>query len=521
MIQRIAWAEELAQEHRHQRELLATLHGQLGTFAEECAAALTALDALVDLGAVAGLLDVARTGSRNAALARDIARRLPGLARTDALRDEQLSGYYTRLGGQSDLSTAMVHQTGELLRADPLRADGMLLKAIIDAAGARLVIKGVVGPASVTALNALKPLAHWAPALARLGEGDGSRGKLVAAAREDLTAILESIATAAEEPIAADSIAVTVSLQDTVEHVENAARAIAEGQLEEAIAEGRLKLGTDLDELRALGQQTSHAEHTSRAERHIEHSALVAQAREELAKAEKIRRTLGLILPHVRVTARALATIEKSRRVEGRLDAPSAAGVEAARMSLLLAAAAAFEASLPESRHPVIPPRPLPTRRLVGAALVLAAAAVAIAVSLIGGFGNKAAAANMILAVTPFTEIVPPPPILSPIRSEFLPQQKATFYSISVRAIGLGKATYVWRLTPPKDNQSCNKFSSVVGAPDHAIWHHAISDGCAHTGSHHVGIVTLVVTTRSWSCAASFVGTLTATSEPPEACTRI
>ena len=101
----------------------------------------------------------------------------------------------------------MIHQTAQLLRADPQPADGMLLRAIIDGAGARSVIEHVVGPASAAALDALKPIAHWAPALARLGEGDGSRGKLVAAARKDLTAVLELAAASTEEAIAADSIA--------------------------------------------------------------------------------------------------------------------------------------------------------------------------------------------------------------------------------------------------------------------------------------------------------------------------
>lgn len=37
-----AWAEALAEEHGHQQELLATLRNELGTFARECASALTA-----------------------------------------------------------------------------------------------------------------------------------------------------------------------------------------------------------------------------------------------------------------------------------------------------------------------------------------------------------------------------------------------------------------------------------------------------------------------------------------------
>ena len=66
----LAWAEALAEEHDHQRELLATLHGELAAFAGECAAALTALDALVNLGPVAALLDDTKTGAQMRPLGR-------------------------------------------------------------------------------------------------------------------------------------------------------------------------------------------------------------------------------------------------------------------------------------------------------------------------------------------------------------------------------------------------------------------------------------------------------------------
>jgi len=51
-----AWAEALAEEHAHQQELLATLRDELGTFARECAAALTALDTYAGLTGVADVL---------------------------------------------------------------------------------------------------------------------------------------------------------------------------------------------------------------------------------------------------------------------------------------------------------------------------------------------------------------------------------------------------------------------------------------------------------------------------------
>jgi len=45
-----SWDEALATEQTHQRELLATLRGELGSFARECADALTALDDFVGGG---------------------------------------------------------------------------------------------------------------------------------------------------------------------------------------------------------------------------------------------------------------------------------------------------------------------------------------------------------------------------------------------------------------------------------------------------------------------------------------
>ena len=75
---RAAWAEAVAKEHEHEHGLLSTLSAELVTFATECGAALAALDAIIELDGVARLLDVAEIGSRNTALARDIAHRLPG-----------------------------------------------------------------------------------------------------------------------------------------------------------------------------------------------------------------------------------------------------------------------------------------------------------------------------------------------------------------------------------------------------------------------------------------------------------
>jgi hypothetical protein len=519
----LAWAEALAQEHRHQRELLAALRGELGTFAGECAAALTALDALVDLGGVAGLLDIAKAGRQNATLLHEVGRRLPGLSRADTHRNDEASAFYTGFDqggvGQQDL----VHQAGELLKAEPARSDRELLNAIVDAAGVRSVIEQVVGPAAVAALGALAPLARWAPSFARLGAGEGGREELVPAARKDLTTVLHSTAAGAGDAIAGETIALRDSLRETVEHVEHAARIVAKGRLEKAIAEARRQLEADLDELRAVHEQAEHAPHAWHSARRTEHSGLVEEVREKLEKVESLRRALGLILPHLQLTARALATVEKLRSVEGQLDPSSAAGLDAARMSLLLAAAEAWEASLPESRHAVIAARPpLPMRWLVAAALVLAAAAVAIAVTLTGG-SKKTDAPNTILNVTPATG-VPPAPKLTRISSTFNPAQRATYYSVGANASRQGKLIYTWHLSPPKYNPTCDKFGSVFGSPNRAVWHHSGTDGCSHiglTGNQHTGTVTVTITTRYWQCTTSFFGTLTANGGPPKACTRV
>ena len=231
--------------------------------------------------------------------------------------------------------------------------------------------------------------------------------------------------------------------------------------------------------------------------------------REKLEKLEKIRRVLGLILPHLQLSARALGAVEKARSIDGRIDARLAAGVDAVRMSLLLTAGEVANACLPESRHAIRPRRPLPRRGLI----VAAAAAVCSR----GGRGRprpspagsgKSPAPNTILNVTP-RQAVPAPPSVSPLHSTFNPAHKATFYSIKVAAAHQGKLIYSWHLAPPKGNASCNKFGSIFGSPNRAVWHHAATDGCTHLGVQHLGTVTVTIRSRYWQCTASFFGTLT------------
>src|SRR3954463_2335578 len=101
-----AWAEALADEHAHQRELLATLREDLGGFAKECASALGSLEAFVGLGEVASAIAAARTGYRHAALAHDLAARL-------SHDDEETVRVYDHLGS-GDVPPPLVRHAGEL-----------------------------------------------------------------------------------------------------------------------------------------------------------------------------------------------------------------------------------------------------------------------------------------------------------------------------------------------------------------------------------------------------------------------
>jgi hypothetical protein len=513
----LAWAEALAQEHSHQGELLATLHSELSAFAAESANALTALEALVSLGPVAALLDSTKTTAHSVALVRDVTRRLPALARS-APHDEALSGFYTHLGDRrasgGDLSPAVVHQAGELLRTVPDRADAVFLNAIVDAAGDRAMIRHALGPAAVTALSAIAPIAHWSPSLATIG-GDGT----AATVRDDLATVLHATADAADVTLDEDSAEVADSLRYTVQFLRDASHAISRSSLEGALAAAREQLNADLDELRAIYTGAQHAAGAWRNDRQVEHAELVAEVHEKLDKVEKILGALARALPQLQLAARALTTVEKARDVNERIDARFAAGVDAVRMSLLLTVNDVAAACLPESRHAVRQARPLPKRWLLGAAAVLAVAGAAIAITLIGNGSGKTTAPNTILNVVPQLG-TPSAPTVSPLRATFDPAQKATFYSISVTAARQGKLIYSWRLDPPADNRSCNSFGSVLGSPNRAVWRHAVTDGCTHAGGQHPGTVTVTVRSRYWQCSASFVGSLTAAGAPPKACTR-
>ncbi|HSX21191.1 MAG TPA: hypothetical protein VLE97_00270, partial [Gaiellaceae bacterium] len=204
-----AWAEALAQEHAHQRELLATLRNELGTFARECAGALTALDAFVGLAGVAEILNAARTDVQQASLVLEVGKRFAHSA-----GDDEVEKLYTELGGDGDVSPPLVRHAAELLKTDSKRTDRELFQAVVSASGARAQIEAIIGPAPMAALQALKPLARWAPAL---GRGNGR--ELLGSAAKDLSQVLAGAAelgAGADTAVGGDAAALADSLRDTV-----------------------------------------------------------------------------------------------------------------------------------------------------------------------------------------------------------------------------------------------------------------------------------------------------------------
>ena len=210
-----AWSDALAQEHLHQRELLAALRDELGTFARECASALTALDAYIGLAGINEILSTAQTTVAHAKLALEVGRRLQGA------EDTQLVDLYEKVAGGEDVPPALVRHASDLVASGAKRSDRQLLEAVATASGARAQIEELLGPAPWAALAALKPIARWV----RSGE----------TARGDLAQVLTATATlgaGSDTAAAGDAAALTDSLREAVEHVEGAAKAVREGKLE-------------------------------------------------------------------------------------------------------------------------------------------------------------------------------------------------------------------------------------------------------------------------------------------------
>jgi hypothetical protein len=523
------WADALAEEHAHQRELLATLRDELGTFARECAGALTELDAFIGLAGVAGILTAARTDVQQASLVLEVGRRVPGLARS-VPEDDKVEELYAGLGSDGDLPQPIVRHASELLHAGPKRTDRELLQAVVAASGVRRQIEEIIGPAPTVALAALKPLAHWAPLLERLHRGEASGRELLESAGNDLSQVLQAAAqldAGADTAVGGEAASLADSLRETVEHVESAMHAVKNGKLEQVLAEARQKLEQDLDKLRSVHEGAHEAPPAWREARRAEHAALTDEVHEKLDKIERIRRALGLLLPHLQVVTRALTAVQRLRALVQQLEPQPAAAVEAARMSLLLGLGGLWDAML-EHGPRVRARRPRVRARWIAVAAA-AIVAIVLAIALASG-GKSKPSASPPTTSTPTTTTttttatttqarVPAAPRLSPVKAVFSEAQRATFYTIAVAAPGQS-ATYAWRLSPPKDNPTCNNFHEVAGQPNEAVWHHANTDGCTHNGIQHLGTVYVTVTTSAWRCTASFFGTLTSTGPANQRCTR-
>ncbi len=518
-----AWAEALAQEHAHQQELLAAFRGELGAFARECAAALAALDSCVaGLGGLADAVGTARTGYEHAALVLDVSRRLPGLAPTTVAADDELADLYAGLAEGGDVPPRLVSHADRLLHATPKRSDRELLKAVVDAVGARSRIEQLIGPAPVAALAALAPLARRLPGLATIGRGEAGP------AGEELLRALEATAQlGAGEGTAEAAASLTASVHAAVEHVQGAARAVEEGKLEQVLAQARLQLERDLAALRAVLDAAGEAPPEWPAARRAELEALTEEVREKLERIERTRRALAALLPHLQTVTRALATVEKLQAADARLGP----GAEAARLTLLLDLSLLLEAIVPGVPQPGgrVSPNGSRTRWLAAAALALVAAAgVAIALVVSGG-SEKQAAPSTSLPPAPATTTQasvtspapPPAPEVSPVEAVFDEGQRATFYSVAASATGQGEPTYAWHLTPPADDPGCTRFAPVPGSPGRAVWHHAHTDGCSHAGAEHPGTVTVTITTKAWECTATFVGSETRTGPPAQRCRQL
>jgi hypothetical protein len=471
-----AWAAALAEEHTHQRELLATLRGELGAFASECAAALTALDAYgAAVGGAAAAIGTVRTAHANADLVADV---------------------YARIAGDEILP---VGPAQELLRREPKRSDRELLRAIVDASGVRARVDELLGPAPLAALAALAPLTRW---------------------RRDVDTLLESTAKLGSiEPLApvADAAALVSTLRGAAEHVKSAERAVAEGRLERVLRESREVLKRDLDALTAVLDGAADATTVWRAERRAELAELREEVRVKLDRVERIRRALGLVLPHLQSLVHGLSVAE-------RVDA-----VQRHRSDLAAALAGVWVAAVPEAVDAGAPRKRRPPRRTLISAAIAIVMLVALAAALATRGGDTARPPEPAGAATPSPAPsaptqqraptpVPSAPKVSPIHSSFVEAQKTTFYTIDVAAKGQGTPKVEWRLATPPGNPTCNDFE--VLAPEKAAWHHGGSD-CVHNGFQHAGTVTATVTTTAWRCVATFFGTLTKSGPPAQRCTRV
>jgi len=503
-----AWTDALAQEHLHQRELLAALREELGTFARECASALTALDAYIGLAGVTEILTTAQTTFGHAKLALEVGRRL------DDDEDAQLVDLYEKVAGGEDVPPALVRHASELLAAGTKRSDRQLLLAVASASGARTQIEELLGPAPSAAIAALEPLARWV----RTGERTSSDLAQVLAATAALGA-------GSEVAAAGDAAALTDSLREAVEHVEGAAKAVREGTLDAVLREARVQLQEDLDRLREIHEGAVEAPAEWRAARKAEHAELSDEVHVKLERIERIRGLLLRLLPNLQVITRTLAVVRRLHAVEGRLDSEPAAAVSAARSSLVLDLSDLWGGVFGAAPRAAGAPRLARRTKWIAAVAALVAAAI-VGIALGSGGSTKPKPVVIETSTSPTTTTAPAAatvgakPDLLPVQAVFDPNRRATFYTVGIQQGGEPVQTYRWALTTPPGNPTCNRFAPVPGRPNEAVWHHADTDGCTHNGIQHDGTVHVTVLTAHWSCEESFFGTLTRTGSPNARCTR-
>jgi hypothetical protein len=495
-----AWADALAREHLHQRELLAALRDELGTFARELSAALTSLDAYIGLAGVNEILTTAQATVSHARLALEIGRRLEGAD------DPYLLDLYTVVAGDEDVPPPLVRHASDLLSSAPKRSDRELLQAVVTASGTRKQIEQLVGPAPAAAFAALRPL------VSRIRTGDVPTG--------DLEQVLT--ATAELDPGDSAATALTLSLRDAVDSTERAVKAVRDGGLSQALAEARERLEQDLDALRAIHEGADEAPAEWRAARKAEHAELAEEVRVKLDKIERIRGVLLGLPPQLHAVTRALGVVQRLHELEGRLEPEPASGAAAAHAALAVAANELWQGSLPE-------PAPAPRARRVSKTVRYAVLAVAVlagvgvGVALAGGSSKPKPVVMETNAAAPTTTAataIGARPSILPVNAFFDPSQRATFYTVAVEHDGEPAIDYRWALTPPADNPTCNRFEPIPAKPNEAVWHHADTDGCTHNGIQHAGTVHVTVITAHWSCRESFFGTLTRTGTPNAQCTR-
>jgi hypothetical protein len=536
-----AWAGALATEHLHQRELLATFRGELRTFAMECAQTVAALD--VFLGAATGVAEVvsaAASAHEHATIVRDVARRLSELR--EKTMHEDVAEVYAGLEHEGDLAASVVQRARNALKGAPKRSDRELLNAIVASQGVRAGIEKIIGPAPLAALTALAPLARQVPRFSSAKDDRPGRRELVGSARDSLLGVLQA-GTQVDGDVAlaetANSAALAASLHEAVPHVREAARAVEEGRIEQAIAEARRLFEADFAALQRVIDGAAEAPATWLGERRTELAELREEVREKLERVEHTRRLLAWLLPNVQTVARALAIAGRVDAVEGQFSFPGAAiTAEAAQLLLLIDLGELWDASLPAPAPTSHGTRASSRRIAIAGVALLALAGVVAAVFALSGGGSptkpKAAVSTVqatssttstpTTTTTTTTKATPAAPAVSPVHAEFKPLDFATYYAVSATAERQGTPTYTWSLSPPKGNASCNRFGPVPGKPNQAVWHHADTDGCNHAlmGPYgHTGTVTVIVKTSDWECTATFFGTITRSGPPAQRCRRV